>query len=150
MKFKKKEEAKLATKMFKPFLILTTILIINLLSVNASDEDEYEQIVEFMATDSVYQKDFEEHLKSVLSIDETYLDYKPTAAFNCDTNYFLTKELSEEIPTVHSLKPSDIKVVAAMGDSLTAALGGKAKNVIQLLTEYRGGLSDYKGFIFFF
>ncbi len=123
--------------MFKPFSILAAFFIISFLSVNASDEDEYEQIVEFMATDSVYQKDFEEHIKNVLSIDKTYLDYKPTASFSCDTNY-LTKELSEQVPTVHSLKPSDIKVVAAMGDSLTAALGGKANNIFQLLTEYRG------------
>ena len=132
----------------QPFFLISLVL----LSVYGfpNDINEYERKIKLMANDPVYQKDFEDHLKSVLSIDETYLDYKPTAAFNCDTNYFLTKELSEEIPTVHSLKPSDIKVVAAMGDSLTAALGGKAKNVIQLLTEYRGGLSDYKRFIFFF
>ena len=121
--------------MSQTFFLLSIVLV----SVYAfpNDINEYERKVKLMSNDPVYQKDFEDHLKNVLSIDETYLDYKPKASFNCDTNY-LTKELLEEIPTVHTLKPSDIKVVAAMGDSLTAALGGKAKNVIQLLTEYRG------------
>ncbi|XP_067099417.1 phospholipase B1, membrane-associated-like [Osmerus mordax] len=46
---------------------------------------------------------------------------------------------SETVPTsVHRLKPGDIKVVAAVGDSLTAAFGAKAKNMLQLRTENRG------------
>jgi hypothetical protein len=39
---------------------------------------------------------------------------------------------------VHKLRPSDIEVVAALGDSLTAANGGKALTVVGVLTEYRG------------
>ncbi|KAL0967627.1 hypothetical protein UPYG_G00254660 [Umbra pygmaea] len=46
---------------------------------------------------------------------------------------------SSSVPTsVHELRPEDIKVVAALGDSNTAAVGAKAKNVLQLETQYRG------------
>ncbi|XP_047466154.1 phospholipase B1, membrane-associated [Mugil cephalus] len=46
---------------------------------------------------------------------------------------------SSSIPTsVHRLRPADIKVVAALGDSITASFGAKATNLIQLPTEYRG------------
>ncbi|XP_026161753.1 phospholipase B1, membrane-associated-like isoform X2 [Mastacembelus armatus] len=46
---------------------------------------------------------------------------------------------SKTVPTsVHRLRPADIKVVAALGDSITAGFGAKAKNLLQLKTEYRG------------
>lgn len=40
--------------------------------------------------------------------------------------------------TVHNLLPSDIKLVAAIGDSLTAGNGALAKTAFGLLIEYRG------------
>ncbi|KAF7661858.1 hypothetical protein LDENG_00251670 [Lucifuga dentata] len=46
---------------------------------------------------------------------------------------------SDSVPTsVHRLRPGDLKVVAALGDSVTAGFGAKAKNLLQLRTEYRG------------
>uniref|UniRef100_A0A8C7Y136 Si:ch211-214p16.3 n=1 Tax=Oryzias sinensis TaxID=183150 RepID=A0A8C7Y136_9TELE len=48
---------------------------------------------------------------------------------------------SPTTPTsVHELRPGDIKVVATVGDSLTAAngVGAKTDNILLLLTEYRG------------
>ncbi|OCT77503.1 hypothetical protein XELAEV_18028595mg, partial [Xenopus laevis] len=46
---------------------------------------------------------------------------------------------SSQIPTsVHKLRPADIKVVAALGDSLTAAYGAKSALLIDMATEYRG------------
>ncbi|XP_070776745.1 phospholipase B1, membrane-associated-like [Enoplosus armatus] len=46
---------------------------------------------------------------------------------------------SDSVPTsAHRLRPADIKVVAAMGDSLTTGFGAKAKSLLQLRTEYRG------------
>ncbi|XP_047657809.1 phospholipase B1, membrane-associated-like isoform X2 [Tachysurus fulvidraco] len=40
--------------------------------------------------------------------------------------------------SVHRLRPTDIKVIAALGDSFTAALGTKSKNYTQFHTEYKG------------
>ncbi|XP_043367421.1 phospholipase B1, membrane-associated [Dermochelys coriacea] len=46
---------------------------------------------------------------------------------------------SESVPTsVHKLRPSDLKVVAALGDSLTTALGAKATSPNDLQTAWRG------------
>lgn len=46
---------------------------------------------------------------------------------------------SESVPTsVHRLRPGDIKVVGALGDSLTTAFGAKARNLLELRTEYKG------------
>ncbi|XP_071758328.2 phospholipase B1, membrane-associated-like [Centroberyx gerrardi] len=46
---------------------------------------------------------------------------------------------SDSVPTtVHRVRPGDIKVVAALGDSITTGFGAKAKNLLQLRTEYRG------------
>jgi len=54
--------------------------------------------------------------------------------FNCTTY-----APSASIPSsVHRLRPADIKVVAALGDSMTAAFGAKATSLWQVLTEYRG------------
>ncbi|KAM4625850.1 phospholipase B1, membrane-associated-like [Polymixia lowei] len=54
--------------------------------------------------------------------------------FSCDST-----APSDSVPTsVHKLRPGDIKVVAALGDSITAGFGAKAKNLLQLRTEYRG------------
>ncbi|XP_026175090.1 phospholipase B1, membrane-associated-like [Mastacembelus armatus] len=46
---------------------------------------------------------------------------------------------SDTVPTsIHKLRPADIKVVAALGDSLTAGSGAKAKNLLDLNKEYKG------------
>ncbi|XP_028927469.2 phospholipase B1, membrane-associated [Ornithorhynchus anatinus] len=51
------------------------------------------------------------------------------------------KTPSATVPTsVHRLKPADIKVIAALGDSLTAAngAGSRASDILDVLTQYRG------------
>ncbi|XP_012507870.1 PREDICTED: phospholipase B1, membrane-associated [Propithecus coquereli] len=51
------------------------------------------------------------------------------------------KDPSDTIPTsVHRLKPADIKVIGALGDSLTAGNGAGATpgNILDVLTQYRG------------
>ncbi|XP_040919608.1 phospholipase B1, membrane-associated-like [Toxotes jaculatrix] len=46
---------------------------------------------------------------------------------------------SDAVPTsVHKLRPADIKVVAALGDSSTAGTGAKAKNLFDLNKDYKG------------
>ncbi|XP_040586851.1 phospholipase B1, membrane-associated isoform X2 [Mesocricetus auratus] len=51
------------------------------------------------------------------------------------------KDPSDTVPTtVHRLRPADIKVIGAMGDSLTAGNGAGSRpgNVLDVLTQYRG------------
>ncbi|XP_069055272.1 phospholipase B1, membrane-associated isoform X2 [Lepisosteus oculatus] len=46
---------------------------------------------------------------------------------------------SDSVPTsVHRLRPGDVKVVAALGDSLSAGFGAKATSILNLRTEWRG------------
>ncbi|XP_069708716.1 phospholipase B1, membrane-associated [Phaenicophaeus curvirostris] len=51
------------------------------------------------------------------------------------------RDPSDTVPvSVHNLKPADIQVIAALGDSLTAGNGAASKphNVLDVLTQYRG------------
>ncbi|XP_068505439.1 phospholipase B1, membrane-associated-like [Syngnathus scovelli] len=72
----------------------------------------------------------------------TYAAPPPTPAPN--TNWgsnFSCVDLapSPSVPTsVHKLRPADIKVVAALGDSTTAGTGAKARNLLELSREYKG------------
>ncbi|XP_060066978.1 phospholipase B1, membrane-associated-like [Ylistrum balloti] len=59
----------------------------------------------------------------------------PIPSFTCSTG---TSSLNIAPRSVHELHPSDIKVVAAMGDSLTAGNGIDALTIIGDFTEYRG------------
>uniref|UniRef100_A0A8C6QDM8 Phospholipase B1, membrane-associated n=1 Tax=Nannospalax galili TaxID=1026970 RepID=A0A8C6QDM8_NANGA len=64
------------------------------------------------------------------------LQMREGSEFNCPD-----KNPSNTVPTtVHRLKPADIKVIGAMGDSLTAGNGAGSKpgNVLDVLTQYRG------------
>ncbi|XP_054910123.1 phospholipase B1, membrane-associated-like isoform X2 [Poeciliopsis prolifica] len=46
---------------------------------------------------------------------------------------------SDSQPTsVHKLRPSDIQVVAALGDSVTAGTGAKSTSILNLNTEFKG------------
>ncbi|KAM3919955.1 phospholipase B1, membrane-associated-like isoform 1-T1 [Leptodactylus fuscus] len=55
--------------------------------------------------------------------------------------------------TADYVRPADVKIVAALGDSLTAAIGANATNVLQIPTEYRqlswsiGGYSNLSDLI---
>ena len=61
--------------------------------------------------------------------------------FEGQSGNFPCKDLkkSETKPkSVHKLKPGDIDVVAAIGDSITAGMGSLGKNIFQVNNEYRG------------
>ncbi|XP_072288281.1 phospholipase B1, membrane-associated-like, partial [Pyxicephalus adspersus] len=47
--------------------------------------------------------------------------------------------VSNSVPTsAHKLRPGDVRVVAALGDSLTAGFGARATSVLNVATEWRG------------
>ncbi|XP_055693017.1 phospholipase B1, membrane-associated-like [Lutzomyia longipalpis] len=60
---------------------------------------------------------------------------QPLEEFPCDTTF----GRSEKPPTsVHKLRPGDIDIIAAMGDSLTAATGATSTSFMDLFMENRG------------
>lgn len=74
---------------------------------------------------------------------QTYID--ESVPFPCNIN----NTRSEKRPTsVHKLRPGDIDVVGAIGDSLTAGYGLLATNPLQVLLENRG-ISFSIGELFF-
>lgn len=57
--------------------------------------------------------------------------------FMCDVNG--PGRRSDQPPTtVHRLRPGDIDIVAAIGDSLTAGNGAMARNIMQVFIENKG------------
>ena len=40
--------------------------------------------------------------------------------------------------SVHALRPGNVQVIAALGDSITAGFGAEAQNLLQLTTEWKG------------
>jgi phospholipase B1, membrane-associated len=96
---------------------------------------EYELAIKKLAGDRTFTTAFEKHIQNLLEIEPNYYSYAQYSFSSFDCRILP----SPSVPTsVHRLRPSDIKVIGAMGDSLTAAMGAKAKTVIGLLTEYRG------------
>ena len=100
--------------------------------------DEYRSKIIKLSTDPTFIQQFDEKVNELRRFDPGY--YTPietrSSAFDC-TNLTLFK--SRDIPTsVHALRPGDINVVAALGDSITAALGAEATSVLGLIYEYRG------------
>nr|XP_020741977.1 phospholipase B1, membrane-associated [Odocoileus virginianus texanus]XP_020741978.1 phospholipase B1, membrane-associated [Odocoileus virginianus texanus]XP_020741979.1 phospholipase B1, membrane-associated [Odocoileus virginianus texanus]XP_020741980.1 phospholipase B1, membrane-associated [Odocoileus virginianus texanus] len=67
--------------------------------------------------------------------------YPTTPAIeNWGSDFLCTEQNpSNSVPTsVHKLRPADIKVVAALGDSLTTAVGARPSNSSDLPTSWRG------------
>ncbi|XP_028294223.1 phospholipase B1, membrane-associated-like isoform X2 [Gouania willdenowi] len=64
----------------------------------------------------------------------------PTPVTNWGSDFYCVNVApSDTVPTsAHRVRPADIKVVAALGDSITAGMGAKANDLLQLQTEYRG------------
>lgn len=117
--------------MFKQSSLIILVLIG---LVSSLDISQYEDSVKKMSANKRFQDDFERQLNYVLSLDENYLNYKPEVKFNCDVS-----NLTSETPvSVHRLKPSDVKVIAALGDSITAGVGAEAFTIVGLLIENRG------------
>lgn len=88
---------------------------------SANSEDDFENQL-LKVVDEAYWQSAE--AKEFQSIGQT---------FECDTSKYYPKATS-----VHELRPSDIEIIAAFGDSITAANGAGAKTIVGVATNYRG------------
>lgn len=121
-------------KVIKNLFVLACFVIPIASTFNAT---EYEAFLIRMSKDRVFFEQFEKNIQKALEIEPNYFAYTPFKSnsykFECE------KDSDPTIPTsVHKLRPQDIKVVGALGDSLTAALGADAETIIGLSWEYRG------------
>ncbi|XP_039301947.1 phospholipase B1, membrane-associated [Solenopsis invicta] len=77
----------------------------------------------------------EKYLQIARKANKTQKIVPDDVPFPCN----VTGGRSPKVPTsVHKLRPGDIDVIAAMGDSLTAGTGAFAGNVFQVIVENRG------------
>lgn len=94
--------------------------------------DRYESMVKTMQTNSLLEDVWEkDHIPKFKGGSAQNI---PEGSLQCPSS-----GPSPTKPTsVHKLRPADVDVVAAIGDSLTAANGALAATPLGLLTEYRG------------
>ncbi|CAI4233321.1 unnamed protein product [Auanema sp. JU1783] len=84
---------------------------------------------------------FSVHLLLFISFSSICLSYGKLANFGVP-NYSCSDDVmkpSKKVPTnVNSVRPADIKVVMALGDSITAANGAGAEDPVAVILQYRG------------
>ena len=130
--------------MFKSAVILL-ICVLACLGQDFDPNPRYTEFVQMVMKNPELRADFEANVQYAYSLDANYINYTPQTPFNCDTGFMKNMP---EATNVHEVKPSDVKVVGALGDSLTAAIGGEAITPLGLLVEYRGSLSKWALFDF--
>lgn len=125
--------------MITTFVFFIFFLLNGNLAFNA---DNYINYIEDLSHD---EKFLEEYTKwsSKLFSQSDYIYGNSHTKFPCSIN---KSNNTNDIPvSVHQLRPSDIKCVAAIGDSFTTGLGARAITPIDLLFEDRGDIiiNDY-------
>ncbi|XP_055676504.1 phospholipase B1, membrane-associated-like [Lutzomyia longipalpis] len=86
----------------------------------------------------------EVYLKRNLKRNRRQQQFAENEDFFCDLNG--PGKRSETIPdSIHQLRPGDIDIIGAMGDSLTAGNGGMATNILHIAIENRGITSPIGG-----
>lgn len=115
------------------FIIAALVFSIAFIGKNhALDVDNYTAYVEELLKDEHFLNEYAKWSFQLFSQpDYLYGDFNKT--FPCA----VTKD-SIVSTSVHALKPTDIKCIGAMGDSLTAALGAHAITPLGLFYEIRG------------
>ena len=124
--------------MKKSFIFITLVLSY----VSSLDVDELIVDVIQGMNNKEMNEDFQKNIDHQLTLNPHYFDFTPFRdlrdyTFDCDTtaSYFTSSETPK---SVHQLRPGDIKVVGAMGDSITAACGANATTFLGVLVENRG------------
>ena len=116
------------------FFLLVSFLVAA--SLDAFIIEEYAEAILKLKSNATFVKDFDNYINYLLSIDPKYFEGKKLSDFKFDNK--LVKRFNKPATSVHELKPSDIKVIAALGDSITAAFGAKATSLTSMFYEYRG------------
>ncbi len=121
------------------FVLLIALAATAFALVSSFSLDKYRDVMTELAKDPMYRADFKRNVELLLSIEPNYFEYTPLDQANFTFDCKVDSMTSATVPTsVHQLRPGDIKVVGAMGDSITAALGAGARTILGLIFEYRG------------
>lgn len=117
-------------------LLILTVLLASKNVIAISDSwKQYESFVRSVATNSYIQEAWPDHLTQFQETNPAHFGVFPKFwPEYCPP----VPEPKEHGTNVHNLLPGDIKLVAGMGDSLTAGNGALAKTAFGLLIQYRG------------
>lgn len=119
--------------------VLYTLIMLILIGDSYSFFEDFSKIYRHgkQTISSIIQpRSQEENFMINLKSNKLQRQFSNNDKFFCDLRYGAR---SNVIPTsVHRLKPGDIDIIGAIGDSLTAANGAFATNSIQLFLEGRG------------
>lgn len=107
------------------------VLVFLAIGVTVGDYAKYVGFVKKQAANQTFVKEFEKHV-------QLFQDHSPKTKSRLGFPCGDMKKPSRKTITAHNLSPFDIKVIAAMGDSVTAGTGIKANTVIGLLIQNRG------------
>ena len=115
--------------------LLLGIIFINIFwNLHSLKLPDYVSSVEELMTNEEFLLDYTKRALELFSQPD-YLYGKQSNHFPCE----MSSNTSRDVPeSVHTLRPADIKCVAALGDSLTAALGAHAITPAGLFVENRG------------
>jgi phospholipase B1 len=123
------------------FVLFLTLTAAAVGLTTAFDIDTYKNVVLELSSNPLYRQDFKSHLDYLLKLEPDYFEYTPfnRAGLNFTFDCKVDSMRSTTVPSsVHALRPGDVKVVGAMGDSITAALGANARTIPGILFEFRG------------
>jgi hypothetical protein len=121
------------------FVVTAFVLLTLLLSENlALDAENYTTYIEELSHDEKFLDEYTKWSSQLFSQPD-YLYGSPHAHFVCPIQ---KPNSNDSISTsVHTLRPSDIKCIGAIGDSLTTGLAAHAITPIGLLSENRGKIN---------
>jgi hypothetical protein len=117
--------ARLIVVCFIAFVCLTS-------SIRSFDVDDYVAYIDELSRDENFVEQYAQWSLELFSQPD-YVYGSKHGKFPCPI-----PNNTNVATSVHALRPSDVKCVAAMGDSLTAGLGAHALTPVGLLTENRG------------
>jgi hypothetical protein len=122
--------------MARPLIITLPLFFILLSNVASFNLTEYLWAVEKLALDEHFVEEYAKWSLELFSQPDYMYGASPEP-FPCTT----AGMRSSEVPTsVHALRSGDIQCVAAIGDSLTPAMGAHAITPLGVLLENRGEL----------
>jgi len=118
------------------FFVTSFVLFTLSLSENlALDAENYTAYIEELTHDENFLEEYTKWSSDLFSQGD-YIYGNSPAQFPCSID---NSTDNNSIPTsVHTLRPSDIKCIGAIGDSFTTGLGARAITPIDLLFEDRG------------
>ncbi|XP_045185394.2 phospholipase B1, membrane-associated-like [Mercenaria mercenaria] len=106
------------------------ICAIGFSSVGA-DYGKYADFIRRQAENETFVRLFEKHMSQFQDNDK---NLRKSSTFGCRA----FPQPAQKTSSVHKLRPMDVKVIGALGDSITAGTGITAKTVLGLLQENRG------------